>query len=118
MKRVEPLRHKRVTNAHKIPQRQSIAISDLIGFMDTKKPSLGRHRRTCSICRHMKCAEIEADFVTWRSPAAIAKEYELSDRSSIYRHAHALGLFAKRQRRRIDAPYPQQTEGLIRLIFH
>ena len=49
----------------------------------------------------MKCAEIEADFVTWRSPAAIAKEYELSDRSSIYRHAHALGLFAKRQRERI-----------------
>jgi hypothetical protein len=50
------------------------------------------------VCRHMKCAEIETDFVTWRSPAAIAKEYELSDRSSIYRHAHALGLFPKRQR--------------------
>jgi hypothetical protein len=66
--------------------------------MTTKKPSLGRHRRTCSVCRHLKCAEIEADFVTWRSPAAIAKEYELSDRSSIYRHAHAIGLFAKRQR--------------------
>ena len=53
------------------------------------------------MCRHIKCAEIESDFVTWRSPAAIAKEYELSDRSSIYRHAHALGLFAKRQRERI-----------------
>jgi hypothetical protein len=66
--------------------------------MKTKKPSLGRHRRTCSVCRHSKCAEIETDFITWRSPAAIAKEYRLSDRSSIYRHAHALGLFAKRQR--------------------
>jgi hypothetical protein len=46
----------------------------------------------------MKCAEIETDFIAWSSPAAIAKEYGLSDRSSIYRHAHALGLFAKRQR--------------------
>jgi hypothetical protein len=33
-----------------------------------------------------------------RSPAVITEEYGLSDRSSIYRHAHALGLFAKRQR--------------------
>jgi len=46
----------------------------------------------------MKCAEIETDFIGWRSPAEIAKEYRLSDRSSIYRHAHALGLFPKRQR--------------------
>jgi hypothetical protein len=34
----------------------------------------------------------------WRSPAAIAEEYSLSDRASVYRHAHALGLFPKRQR--------------------
>jgi len=66
--------------------------------MNTKKPSLGRHRRTCSVCRHIKCAEIETDFIAWRSPAAITEEYGLSDRSSTYRHAHALGLFAKRQR--------------------
>jgi len=66
--------------------------------MSTKKPSLGRHRRTCSVCRHTKCAEIETDFIAWGSPASIAKEYKLADRSSIYRHAHALGLFAKRQR--------------------
>jgi len=46
----------------------------------------------------MKCAEIESDFVTWRSPAAIVKEYGLADRSSVYRHSRALGLFAKRQR--------------------
>jgi hypothetical protein len=66
--------------------------------MNTEKPSLGRHKRTCSICRHSRCAEIETDFITWRSPAAITKEFRLSDRSSVYRHAHALGLFAKRQR--------------------
>ena len=29
---------------------------------------------------------------------SIAEEYGLADRASIYRHAHALGLFPKRQR--------------------
>jgi hypothetical protein len=63
-----------------------------------KKPSLGRHKRTCSVCAHPRCAEIEADFISWRSPGAIAQEYGFADRASVYRHAHALGLFAKRQR--------------------
>lgn len=64
----------------------------------SSKPSLGRHRRQCSICTHARRPEIEAEFVSWRSPAAIASEFGLADRSSVYRHAHALGLFAKRQR--------------------
>jgi hypothetical protein len=62
------------------------------------RASLGRHRRNCSVCSHPKCAEIESDFVSWRSPGAIAQEYGLADRASVYRHAHALGLFPKRQR--------------------
>lgn len=44
------------------------------------------------------CTEMEADFVSWRSPGAIAQEYGLADRASVYRHAHALGLFSKRRR--------------------
>jgi hypothetical protein len=60
--------------------------------------SLGRHRRNCTVCSHPKCADIETDFVAWRSPEVIAQEYGLADRSSVYRHAHALGLFPKRQR--------------------
>jgi hypothetical protein len=36
--------------------------------------------------------------VAWRSPASITEEFGLADRTSVYRHAHALGLFAKRQR--------------------
>jgi len=60
--------------------------------------SLGRHRRACSVCCHPRCAEIEADFVSWRSPEAVAREYGLADRASVYRHAHALGLFPRRQR--------------------
>ena len=63
-----------------------------------RAPNLGRHRRNCSVCSHPKCTEMEADFVSWRSPGAIAQEYGLPDRASIYRHAHALGLFPKRQR--------------------
>ena len=60
--------------------------------------SLGRHQRNCSICAHQQREEIEAAFIGWRSPAAIAEEYGLADRASVYRHAHALGLFQKRQR--------------------
>src|ERR1700704_4348003 len=36
-----------------------------------QKPNLGRHKRNCSVCRHPKLSEIEADFISWRSPAAI-----------------------------------------------
>ncbi len=60
--------------------------------------SLGRHKRNCSVCTHEQREEIEAAFIGWRSPAAIAEEFGLADRSSVYRHANALGLFPKRQR--------------------
>lgn len=60
--------------------------------------NLGRHRRNCSVCGSQRREEIEDAFIGWRSPAAIAEEFGLADRTSIYRHAHALGLFPKRQR--------------------
>ena len=58
----------------------------------------GRHEYACKICAHSQRGEIEADFVGWKSPISIAVEYGLADRASVYRHAHAVGLFAKRQR--------------------
>lgn len=64
---------------------------------NAKPVSLSRHRRNCSVCAHAQRAEIEADFIAWRSPAALATEYGFADRASMYRHAHAFGLFAKRQ---------------------
>jgi hypothetical protein len=65
----------------------------------SEKPvSLGRHQRNCSVCAHAQREEIESDFVAWRSPATIAGDYGIADRASVYRHAHALGLFLKRQR--------------------
>jgi len=50
------------------------------------------------VCRHEQREDIERAFVGWRSPAAIAEEFGLADRASVYRHAHALGLFENRGR--------------------
>jgi hypothetical protein len=64
----------------------------------SKSVSLGRHRANCTVCAHEKREEIEARFVEWQSPTAIAMDYGLADRTSIYRHAHAFGLLEKRKR--------------------
>jgi hypothetical protein len=61
-------------------------------------PDSERHSRRCSICSHPDRDAIEGDFVRWGSPIKIAEEYGLADRSSIYRHVHATGLFARRAR--------------------
>src|SRR5882724_13455819 len=63
-----------------------------------KLVSFGRHEHGCKICSHKQRHELERDFINWKSPALIAREYGLKDRSSVYRHAHALDLFPKRQR--------------------
>jgi len=60
--------------------------------------SIGRHRRNCAVCAHPERQEIETRFVSWQSPATIAQDFGLADRASVYRHAHAFGLFGKRQR--------------------
>jgi hypothetical protein len=60
--------------------------------------SIGRHRSNCTICAHEKREEIEREFVNWTGPTSIAEAYGVADRASIYRHAHAFGLFAKRER--------------------
>jgi hypothetical protein len=63
----------------------------------TRKPKSSlRHDRKCSVCRHPERAEIERGFLHWHSPELIAKEYGIAHHSSIYRHAHATGLFAQR----------------------
>ena len=57
----------------------------------------GRHAHGCKICSHPRREEIEREFINWGSPTAIARKYAAS-RDSVYRHAHAVGLFPKRQR--------------------
>jgi hypothetical protein len=58
--------------------------------------SLSRHRRKCAVCRHPQRDAIEDDYLHWRSPDQIAANYRIADQSSIYRHAHATGLLARR----------------------
>ena len=60
--------------------------------------SIGRHRRNCAVCAHPERQEIESRFISWQSPGTIAQDFGLADRASVYRHAHAFGLFGKRQR--------------------
>ena len=56
-----------------------------------------RHESQCTICAHPQREEIDRDFVSWASSTTIAKTYKLA-RTSLYRHAHATGLFPKRQK--------------------
>lgn len=57
-----------------------------------------RHQRMCGICRHADRADIDRDFLSWKNPALICRERGIADRSTIYRHAHATGLFERRRR--------------------
>jgi hypothetical protein len=61
-------------------------------------PDYDRHRRRCCICSHPDRDAIEGDFIRWRSPGNIAKNYKIANPSSLYRHAHSTGLFARRRR--------------------
>ncbi len=73
--------------------------------MQRKKPeksekpvSLGRHETNCKVCQHPERLLIEEEFVSWKSPSQIAEDWNLRDRTTLYRHAWATGLMAKRRR--------------------
>ena len=51
----------------------------------TARPLPERHTRKCQICRHPERAWIEVAFVNWQSARVITLEYNLSDRSVVYR---------------------------------
>jgi hypothetical protein len=59
--------------------------------------NVGRHEYHCTVCSHPRRVEIEQEWVAWGNTSRIAKQYSLS-RDSLYPHAHAVDLFAKRQR--------------------
>jgi hypothetical protein len=62
------------------------------------RAAMGPHTRRCSVCRHPDRKAIEHEFLRWRSPDKIAREYGIADHSSIYRHVHATGIFARRRK--------------------
>lgn len=60
------------------------------------RPSLNRHARKCAVCHHKDRAAIESDFLHWHSPAEIIHDYKIRKPRTLYRHAHATGLFNQR----------------------
>lgn len=60
-------------------------------------PGMVHHRRRCSVCCHPERAAIEEAFLDWGNVSRLAVEYQLPGRTAIYRHAHALGLDARRE---------------------
>ncbi|MGD1212876.1 MAG: hypothetical protein ABR973_16175 [Candidatus Acidiferrales bacterium] len=59
--------------------------------------SLSHHERRCTICHHPDRDAIEEEFIHWHSLIAIERVYDI-ERRSLYRHAHAFNLFARRNR--------------------
>src|SRR5579863_2843059 len=63
----------------------------------TNRVNLGRHAAQCRVCNHPSRAAIEFDFLNWRNPFDLVQSYHLRSLSTIYRHAHATGLFGRRR---------------------
>ena len=60
---------------------------------------LSYHQRRCKVCKHPGCNAIEEEFLRWRRPQRIAAKYGIRNRASLYRHAHATGLYSLRRSR-------------------
>jgi hypothetical protein len=67
-------------------------------IIENQEQDLARHRRICEVCKHPACFLIQEAFLQWTSPEVIMKKYGLKSRATIYHHAHALKLFAQRDR--------------------
>src|SRR5690348_7912454 len=67
-------------------------------LLSPRRPNFARHARKCAICNHPQREAIEDDFFRWDDPVRIYEEYHLPSISSLYRHAEATGLLARRRR--------------------
>lgn len=69
------------------------------------------HQRNCTICKHPYRHAIEEEFLRWRCPHDIAADFKINFRS-IYRHAHATGLYGLRRRnlRCVLEPFLERSE--------
>ncbi len=65
---------------------------------DEKPVSMGRHEQNCKVCSSPHRGEIEQEFLEWKSPTQIAIDFDIRDRTTLYRHAHATGLMDRRRR--------------------
>jgi hypothetical protein len=60
-------------------------------------PDFERHRRKCAVCNHPEREAIEELFIYWHSAGSIQDHFNLPDWSTLYRHAHAAGLYERRR---------------------
>jgi hypothetical protein len=66
----------------------------------TVLPVKDRHQRKCAVCRHPDRDEIEEEFINWHDVWHLAKEYNIQDYRSLYRHARVFGLIERRRENR------------------
>jgi hypothetical protein len=84
-----------------------------------RRTSMSRQQRKCVVCHHPQRKEIEQDYLRWGSPTTIAREYGLFGPTTVYRHVHATGIFARRRaklRLALDPLIEQVTE--VNLTAH
>lgn len=76
--------------------------------------SLSHHEAHCTICQHPDRDAIDQAFLHWERPSAIAHNFNLGNRRTVYRHAHALGLYQLRgiQTRRTLEFIMEQAESV------
>lgn len=59
--------------------------------------NLGRHQAQCTICLSPNRQQIDEDWINWHHPGHFKDAFGVS-RDTLYRHAHATGLFSKRRK--------------------
>ena len=93
------IRQQRQEKKKGLPKRQAELIAKQTEIRQGQKVArtLELHSIHCRICQHRDRESIEQWFIEWSSVTRLAKTYGLTP-DSIYRHAHATGLFEKRQR--------------------
>jgi len=82
--------------AHQPKPRRAIARKPEPAAASAHDSSLERHERKCVVCSHPDREIIEELFLHWHSPLGTALHYHVPVRS-LFRHAHATGLYASRQ---------------------
>jgi hypothetical protein len=84
---------------NKLTRAQKAAITQRAAeILEAQEQDLARHQRLCEVCKHPACFLIQEAFLQWTSPEVIMKKYGLKSRATIYNHAHAFQLFARRDR--------------------
>jgi hypothetical protein len=100
-------------SARALARQKFSSPSRQLRFNSQDLPDRERHARKCCICSHPDRDAIEGEFIRWDCPRRIAKDYQIADRASFYRHAHATGLYARRRRE-----FARVLENILECVEH